>query len=260
MLYFNNQLTQADENVCDDLIKCRLDSINNKMKKVHLGQYTTYQNSANQFNTIPSAAKDFKDAYNSALMNYRADIQINDHIYFGSYIIMSEDKRTSPAYILTDSIAKSKRAEKDDLLRRYDDIQNIEYAFKNVTDHQKTYLYMSTSIESLDYNKGNLKLLNQFGMTKNDNDFNFKINQLNKLEVPYNKTPTLVDNFKIAVNLTKNPDDRHYVSISVYAAKRLINNSLIRNKMSSNQLSTLESNILLPGDLDLTFCFVKLSK
>jgi len=259
MLYFNNQLTQADENVCMDLITCRMNSIK-KMNHVHLGQYTTFQNVTNQFDTIPSAAKDFKDAYNSTLVNYRMDIRVDHHISFDSYVIMNEEKRTSPAYILSQGVAKAKRAEKDDLLRRYDDIQNIEYAFKNISDNHKTYLYMSTSIESLDYNEGNLKLLNQVGMTKNDNDFNFKMNQLKKLEVPYNKTPILVDNFKIAINLSDDYDDRQYVSASVYAAKRLINNSSIRNQLNSSQLNVLESQILLPSDLDLTFCFVKLSK
>jgi hypothetical protein len=258
MLFFNNQLTQADENVCMDLITCRINSIK-KMNHVHLGQYTTFQNATNQFDTIPSSAKDFKDAYNSALVNYRTNISINNHIAFDSYVIVHEDKRTSPAYILSQGVLKAKRAEKDDLLRRYDDIQNIEYAVKSRNDDQKTYLYMSTSIESLDYNEGNQKLLNQFDLSKNDNDFNFKMNQLKKLEVPYNKVPVLIDNFKIAINLTDNLDDRQYINVSVYAAKRLINNSSIRNQLNSSQLSLLESSILLPSDLDLTFCFVKLS-
>ena len=85
------------------------------------------------------------------------------------------------------------------------------------------------------------------------------MNQLKKLEVPYNKVPVLIDNFKIAINLTDNLDDRQYINVSVYAAKRLINNSSIRNQLNSSQLSLLESSILLPSDLDLTFCFVKLS-
>ena len=51
MLFFNNQLTQADENVCMHLITCRINSIK-KMNHFHLWQYTTLKNEKQQKNTI----------------------------------------------------------------------------------------------------------------------------------------------------------------------------------------------------------------
>jgi len=270
---YNSKLDLEDLKICNKLINCRIQSIENLL--INLLQYTTSKNEENIFNTIPSNEKSFSEKYDAELKqnNFKVEANKNKPYQYVSvtennnnsfscnnnYLIFHKQKRSSPAYTYEKNKLIQKRNKNEDILRRYQDIQDLEDFLNDIKEKNlnEKCIYMTTFIESLDCNEDNEKLLENY-MTDNI-EINFKINQLKKIEnIKYNPIPTLIDDFKIAINLSN--ENRQYVPINLYASKCIVSYEKNRKEITSNlNLTDIEKRTLLPYDIEITFCFFKLN-